>query len=232
MTQPPLWKNFAHIDTWIFDLDNTLYPSRSNLFAKIDRKMGEFISDFLNVDLVEAKAVQKKYFQEHGTTLNGLMQNYNIDPTDFLNYVHDIDVTDLAAAPELSLALDRLPGRKIIFTNGSHYHATNVSSQLGIGQHFEHIFDIAAADYRPKPDKTVYEKLVVELNIDPEKAVLFEDMAVNLEPAHDMGMITVWIPNEAHWSYASSEGDHIHFQADDLTHWLCDLLDDKSRTAA
>ena len=108
------------------------------------------------------------------------MQNHDIDPTDFLTYVHDIDVSDLAASPELGSALEQLPGRKIIFTNGSHYHATNVSSQLGIDHHFEHIFDIVAADYKPKPHKPVYEKLVLELDINPEKAVLFEDMAINL----------------------------------------------------
>ncbi|WP_340148979.1 pyrimidine 5'-nucleotidase [uncultured Sneathiella sp.] len=228
MTKLPLWKNFEHIDCWIFDLDNTLYPSKSNLFAKIDVKMGEFISEFLNVDLVEAKNVQKQYFNEHGTTLNGLMQNHDIDPTDFLTYVHDIDVSDLAASPELGSALEQLPGRKIIFTNGSHYHATNVSSQLGIDHHFEHIFDIVAADYKPKPHKPVYEKLVLELDINPEKAVLFEDMAINLAPAHDMGMTTVWIPNDAHWSTAGAAGDHIHYQTDDLARWLTELLADRN----
>lgn len=227
MTGTPRWKNFDHIDCWIFDLDNTLYPSKSNLFAKIDKKMGEFISDFLQVDLVEAKNVQKKFFHEHGTTLNGLMLNYDINPNDFLDYVHDIDVTDLVASPELSAALEQLPGRKIIFTNGSHYHATNVSTQLGIDHHFEHIFDIVAADFKPKPHKPVYEKLVREFGITPEKAVLFEDMAVNLAPAHEMGMTTVWIPNEAHWSSQGAEGPHIHYQTDDLTRWLGDLLADR-----
>ena len=113
MTENPRWKSFDHIDCWIFDLDNTLYPSKSNLFAKIDKKMGEFISDFLKVDLIEAKNVQKKYFHEHGTTLSGLMQNYDINPADFLDYVHDIDVSDLLAAPELSDALEQLPGTKL-----------------------------------------------------------------------------------------------------------------------
>ncbi len=227
MTKIPYWKNFQHIDCWIFDLDNTLYPSKSNLFAKIDKRMGEFISDFLNVDLVEAKNIQKKYFHEHGTTLSGLMQNYNINPADFLDYVHDIDVSDLAAVPGLSSSLEQLPGRKIIFTNGSVYHATNVSTQLGILHHFEHIFDIVAGDFKPKPHKPVYEKMVREFSIRPEKAVLFEDMAVNLAPAHEMGMTTVWIPNEAHWSSADGEGEHIHYQTDDLARWLTELLADR-----
>ncbi len=227
MIKMPVWKNFEHVDSWIFDLDNTLYPSKSNLFAKIDRKMGEFISDFLNVDLVEAKNVQKQYFRDHGTTLSGLMKNHGIDPTGFLDYVHDIDVSDLEAAPELSAALAQLPGKKIIFTNGSHFHATNVSSQLGIDHHFEHIFDIVAAEYKPKPHKPVYEKLVKELDINPEKAVIFEDIAINLAPAHEMGMITVWIPNDAHWSNEGSEGEHIHYRTDDLARWLTELLADR-----
>jgi putative hydrolase of the HAD superfamily len=227
MTENPRWKNFDHIDCWIFDLDNTLYPSKSNLFAKIDKKMGEFISDYLDVDLVEAKKIQKKFFHEHGTTLNGLMQVYDMNPTDFLEYVHDIDVSDLVADPALSTALEQLPGRKIIFTNGSHYHAINVSTQLGIDHHFEHIFDIVAAEFKPKPHKPVYEKLVREFDITPEKAVLFEDMAVNLAPAHEMGMTTVWIPNEAHWSSHGAEGEHIHYQTDDLSQWLSALLSDR-----
>jgi putative hydrolase of the HAD superfamily len=227
MHNDPLWKDFDHIETWIFDLDNTLYPAHTNLFSKIDKKMGEFISDYLSVDLLEAKLVQKKYFKEHGTTLNGLMQNHGMDPKDFLDYVHDIDVSDLAIATDLSQALDQLEGRKIIFTNGSHFHATNVSSQLGIDHHFDHIFDIVASDYRPKPDIGVYQKLVEELEIDPAKSVLFEDMAKNLAPAHDMGMITVWIPNEAHWSHDNSEGDHIHYSTQDLAAWLHTLLDGK-----
>jgi len=231
MKKLPTWPEFAHIDTWIFDLDNTLYPAHSNLFAKIDKRMGEFISNFLSVDLAEAKALQKKYFHEHGTTMRGLMQNHDMKPDAFLDYVHNIDVSDLAKAPELSSALDQLEGRKIIFTNGSHYHANNVSSQLGIDHHFDHIFDIIAADYKPKPNSDVYEKLTDELEIDPTKAILFEDMAKNLLPAHEMGMKTVWIPNDAHWSHDSSEGDHIHHVTDDLPRWLHDLLADKARNA-
>ncbi|TNE33281.1 MAG: pyrimidine 5'-nucleotidase [Alphaproteobacteria bacterium] len=230
MTEAPRWKDFSHINCWIFDLDNTLYPHESNLFAKIDQRMGEFLCDFLQVELPEAKAVQKKYFHEHGTTLNGLMQNHDIDPHDFLKYVHNIDVSDLAANATLASALEQLDGRKIIFTNGSIFHAKNVSSQLGIEHHFDHIFDIAAADFRPKPDKGVYEKLVRELDIDPTRAVLFEDMAVNLAPAHEMGMITVWIPNPAHWSSEGSEGVHIHYTIDNLANWLEALLEDKIRT--
>mgnify|MGYP003675447082 FL=1 len=228
MMTSPRWQDFENIDSWIFDLDNTLYPSATNLFARIDKKMGEFISTLLQIDLLEAKKLQKSYFHEHGTTLRGLMQVHRINPTDFLEYVHDIDVSDLAAAPELGAALEKLPGKRIIFTNGSLFHAKNVSTQLGIDHHFHHIFDIAAADYLPKPHKPVYEKLVKEFDINPERAVLFEDMAVNLAPAHDMGMKTVWIPNDRYWSADGGVDAHIHYKTDDLGDWLTRLLDDRN----
>ncbi len=221
------WSHFEDINVWIFDLDNTLYPSHCNLFSQIDKKMGEFVSNFLQIDHAEAKIIQKKYFHEYGTTLSGLMKRHDITPDDFLHYVHDIDVSQLARAERLSQALDQLEGRKIIFTNGSEAHATNVSRQLGIDHHFDHIFDIKSADYIPKPDITIYEKLVRELDIVPEQAVLFEDMAKNLKPAHELGMTTVWIPNDEHWSHETSDGDHIHHIADDLSDWLHTLLTDK-----
>src|SRR5690606_8167825 len=191
--------------SWIFDLDNTLYSSTTNLFARVDKKMGEFISKLLDINLVEAKKLQKKYFREYGTTLRGLMEVHRINPAAFLDFVHDIDVSDLVSAPELGAALEKLPGKRIIFTNGSHYHAVNVSTRLGINQHFDHIFDIVAAGYLPKPHKPVYEKLVRDFDINPERAVLFEDMAINLLPAYEMGMKTVWIPSEHDWSRESCD---------------------------
>ncbi len=229
MMNTPSWQDFEHIDSWIFDLDNTLYSSATNLFARVDKKMGEFISKLLDIDLVEAKKLQKRYFREHGTTLRGLMEVHGIDPTAYLEFVHDIDVTDLVSVPELGVALEKLPGKRIIFTNGSHFHAMNVSTQLGIDRHFHHIFDIAAADYLPKPHKPVYEKLIRDFDINPERAVLFEDMAINLVPAHEMGMKTVWIPGNTDWSREGGDGDHIHYRTDDLSRWLTDLLNDRAR---
>ncbi|GLQ05447.1 pyrimidine 5'-nucleotidase [Sneathiella chinensis] len=225
MSNTAHWSEFEDINVWIFDLDNTLYPSHSNLFAQIDQKMGEFVSRYLQVELAEAKAIQKKYFREHKTTLNGLMKVHGMPPDDFLDYVHDIDVSNLEKAERLSLALDQLEGRKIIFTNGTCEHATNVSRQLGIDHHFEHIFDIRQCDFLPKPELSVYQKLVSDLEIHPQQAVLFEDMAKNLKPAHEMGMKTVWIPTQEHWSHDLSDGDHIHHVAEDLPDWLHSLLE-------
>lgn len=222
-----IWPQFADINVWIFDLDNTLYPAHCNLFAQIDKKMGEFVSNFLQIEHSEAKAIQKKYFHEYGTTLNGLMSRHNMKPDDFLHFVHDIDVSNLERADKLSNALDQLEGRKIIFTNGSEAHANNVSRQLGIDHHFEHVFDIKQSNFVPKPDLAVYEQLINELNIEPTRAVLFEDMAKNLKPAHDLGMTTVWIPNDEHWSHETSEGDHVHHVADDLSDWLHALLENR-----
>ncbi|MBL4740972.1 MAG: pyrimidine 5'-nucleotidase [Sneathiella sp.] len=228
MENENIWSQFADINVWIFDLDNTLYPAHCNLFAQIDKKMGEFVSDFLQVEHAEAKAIQKQYFHEFGTTLNGLMSRHDLKPDDFLHFVHDIDVSNLERADKLSAALDQLEGRKIIFTNGSEAHASNVSRQLGIDHHFDDIFDIKKSNFVPKPEMAVYEQLIEELDINPKKSVLFEDMAKNLKPAHDLGMTTVWIPNDEHWSHETSDGDHIHHIAEDLSEWLHALLEDRA----
>jgi putative hydrolase of the HAD superfamily len=218
------WSHFKDIDVWIFDLDNTLYPAHCNLFAQMDVKMGEFVSNFLNIEYDEAKALQKQYFAEYGTTLNGLMACHGLSPQDYLDYVHDIDVSKIEPDLRLSEALEQIDGRKIIFTNASAAHAVNVSRQLGIDHHFEEIFDIHKTDFVPKPEKSVYERLLSELDIDPKRSVFFEDMAKNLKPAHELGMKTVWIPNQEKWSHEQATSDHIHHVVDDLSDWLHDLL--------
>lgn len=219
------WSDFSDINVWIFDLDNTLYPAHCNLFDQIDQKMGQFVANFLEVDHAEAKRIQKQYFHTYGTTLNGLMTCHDMHPDDFLQFVHDIDVSKLEKAEKLSNALEALEGRKIIFTNGSEDHANNVSKQLGIEHHFDDVFDIKKSDFVPKPEISVYQRLITELDINPSKAVFFEDMAKNLKPAHELGMTTVWIPNDEHWSHETSEGAHIHHIAEDLPAWLHALLE-------
>ena len=186
--------------------------------------MGEFVSNFLNVGHGEAKALQKQYFAEYGTTLNGLMTCHGLKPADYLDYVHDIDVSHIEPDHRLSDALGQLTGRKIIFTNASEAHAQNVSKQLGIDHHFEEIFDIHKSNFIPKPEISVYRKLLSDLDIDPKRSVFFEDMAKNLKPAHDLGMKTVWIPNKEKWSHEQSTGEHIHHVVDDLTDWFEKLL--------
>lgn len=208
-------------DTWIFDLDNTLYPSTCNLFDQVDKKMGAFISAYLNVDLEEARRIQKQYFREHGTTLNGLMTHHGMDPADFLAFVHDIDYSPVQRDEDLVDAIRRLPGRKVIFTNGTVPHANSVLDRLGIQDEFDVFFDIVASDYVPKPNPAPYDKLLAQHDIDPTRSVMLEDIARNLEHPAKLGMVTVWVKTDHHWSHdGAGEGDHIHHVTDDLAAWL------------
>ncbi len=207
-------------ETWIFDLDNTLYPASCNLFAQVDEHIGAFIARFLKVDPAEAYRIQKQYFHDYGTSLRGLMLHHQVDPQSFLDFVHAIDVTSVPPSPDLEQALGRLPGRKIVFTNGSAKHAENVLARLGVGHRFDAIFDIVAADYFPKPEPFVYDVLVRRHWIDPKRAVMVEDLAKNLLPAHQMGMTTVLVRTEAEWAQDGIAGEHVHHVIDDLVAWL------------
>lgn len=210
-----------HIEAWVFDLDNTLYPASSNLFAEIDRRMAEFIAAELRVAPDEARRIQKAYFRDFGTTLRGLMLNHGIAPDLFLDYVHAIDVSILAPDPALDTALARLEGAKIVFTNGSSGHAEKVLDRLGVARHFAAVFDIAAADYLSKPDPAAYRALVRRHNLTPGATALFEDLSRNLAPAAALGMTTVWVRNATHWAEAA-EGrpSFVHHETDDLVAWL------------
>ena len=141
-----------HINVWLFDLDNTLYPAHCNLFSQIDLRINEYVAKLLDLNLENARVQQKLYFREHGTTLRGLMLDHNVDPHHYMDFVHDIDLAPVDASPDLDAVLHKLPGRKLIFTNGSTKHAENVTGKLGIEHHFEAIFDLAASDFLPKPD--------------------------------------------------------------------------------
>ena len=186
-------RGFERVDTWVFDLDNTLYPASCRLFDQIDRRMAEFISQMLKIDKVEAKRLQKNFFYEHGTTLRGLMTVYGIEPQAFLDYVHDIDHSPVAACPSLAAALARLPGRKLVFTNGTTYHAEKVLDRLGIKALVEEVFDIVHCGFIPKPQREPYLKFVQRTGIAPQRAAMFEDIARNLEPPYELGMTTVLV---------------------------------------
>lgn len=186
-------RSFADIESWVFDLDNTLYPAGQNLFAQIDIRMTAFIQDALKVDRDEAYRVQKEFLGEYGTTLSGLMNEHGLPPGPFLDFVHDIDVSVLKADPHLADALGALPGNKFIFTNGTVQHAENVTKQLGIADLFDDVFDIVAADYRPKPHAAIYPEMLSQFGIEADKSAFFEDMARNLTPAHKIGMRTVLV---------------------------------------
>ena len=211
---------FQSIETWIFDLDNTLYPASSRLFDQIDRKITEFIMRALDLNWDDAHRKQKSFFREYGTTMSGMMRVHGTSPEEYLNFVHDIDLSPIPSSPDLDQALDDLPGRKVIFTNGSTDHARNVTEKLGITSHYDSEIDIIDSIVTLKPDPGVYESMVRAFAINPKTAVMIEDMARNLEPAATLGMTTVWIRTEAAWASEGSGGDHIHHTVDDLVDWL------------
>jgi putative hydrolase of the HAD superfamily len=212
--------DLRHAEAWVFDLDNTLYPASCNLFDRIDERMKAWIADFLNVDHEEAFRVQKLYFREYGTTLRGLMERHGVDPEPYLAYVHDIDVSAVTPNLRLQRALAALPGRKLVFTNGSVRHAHRVMDRLGVTHLFEAVFDIAAGDYVPKPDPAIYRLMLSEHEVEPAGAVMVEDMARNLEPAAALGMTTVWVDAGTPWSREGSDAPYVHYRAADLTEWL------------
>ena len=223
--RPPRAASFSDVDTWVFDLDNTLYPAHYNLFELVDQKIGAFITALLGVDRAAARHVQKAYFREYGTTLRGLMLNHGVDPQAFLDFVHDVDVARVPPSPDLDAALAPLDGRKLVFTNASTRHAEKVMERLGVAHHFEGVFDIADAGYVPKPHPETYAALVARFAFDPRAAAMIEDIARNLEPAAAIGMTTVWLRNDSEWGREGSDGAYIDLVIDDLTGWLADLGD-------
>ncbi len=209
-----------HIDSWIFDLDNTLYPAACDLFGLIDHRMGRYLQNLLGCDAVEARRVQKHYFVEHGTTLSGLMTVHDIDPHDFLDFVHDIPMDRIAPNPALAASIARLPGRKLIFTNGDAPYAQRVLDALGLGDSFEAIHDIHDSHYRPKPDPDCYERMCARLDVDPARAFFAEDMARNLKPAKAIGMATLWINNGSEYGGHGACPSFIDHETHDIGHWL------------
>lgn len=216
----------AHVRNWIFDLDNTLYPASANLFALIDARMGDYISRLLGCDRDEAHRIQKGYFAAHGTTLSGLMVDHGTDPHEFLDFVHDVEMDVLERNEALIAALARLPGRKLIFTNGDAPYAGRVLERLGLSESFEAIHDIHATNYRPKPDPVSYRGLCDAYGLDPAASLFAEDMARNLKPAKAIGMTTLWIDNGSDQAGHADDHDFIDFRADDLGRWLLEILED------
>ncbi len=215
--------DFSEINDWIFDLDNTLYPRHCDLFSQIDRQMTSFVIELTGLEHGEARKLQKDLYFEYGTTLRGLMSTHNIDPHEFLDHAHDIDYSQLPPNPELGEMIGNLPGRKLIYTNGSVSHAQNTLSAIGIEDAFDGIFDIIASDFIPKPMENPFRKFIEVHQIEPIRAAMFEDLPRNLEPAKVAGMTTVLITPQEHagysyesWEKASSDAEHIDYQTNDL----------------
>jgi len=222
---------YSGIEAWVFDLDNTLYPHEADLFAQIDEQIASYVQKLLNVDRDTAMAHQKALYHQYGTTLRGLMMEHRIDPDDYLAYVHDIDYSALAPNPELGTAIEALPGKKFIFTNGDRPHAERTAAALGISDHFEDIFDIVSADLVPKPNRETYDKFLERTGISPVRAAMFEDLPKNLVVPHSLGMCTALIlPKGSRavfqddWDLEDEPYPHVDFVTDDLTGFLKAVL--------
>ncbi|MFT0891271.1 pyrimidine 5'-nucleotidase [Pseudochelatococcus sp. G4_1912] len=217
---------FSHVNTWIFDLDNTLYTHKAGLWPQVDDRITLYVCQLLGLDALSARALQKYYYHRYGTTLRGLMQEYGIDPHEFLAFAHDIDYSALAADTRLAQAVASLPGRKFILTNGSRGHAGAVVARLGIEMLFEDTFDIVDAEFIPKPEAQTYARFLSQHDVDPSHAAMFEDLSANLNVPYQLGMQTVLVlpdtPDpfrEAHEQAASTEV-HIRHQTRDLAAFL------------
>jgi putative hydrolase of the HAD superfamily len=218
---------FAGIETFVFDLDNTLYPASSDLWPKIDDRITLFMIRLFGLDSLSLRALQKHYYLRYGTTLRGLMTEHGVDAQTYLRYVHDIDRSSLQPDHTLAAAISALPGRKLILTNGSREHAAETARALGVDHLFEDIFDIVAADFIAKPDAEVYERFFLKHAIDPRSAALFEDIARNLEIPHRHGVTTVLVkpPSQAlalreDWEIAQGQEPHVDFVTGDLAAFL------------
>jgi putative hydrolase of the HAD superfamily len=229
-TMPPnatgVRPDLAHVSTWIFDLDNTLYPASARLFDRIDARMTAYIARLLDLNPLEARTVQKGWFHQHGTTLAGLMAEHGVDPHHFLDDVHDIEMDVLEENAPLAALVARLPGRKLIFTNGDAPYANRVLERLGLGQSFEAVHDIHAMDLRPKPHPEAYAGLCAAYGLDPHACLFAEDMARNLRPAKAIGMTTLWVDNGSEQAPDDADRSFIDYMTVDIATWLHDVLGD------
>jgi putative hydrolase of the HAD superfamily len=231
-------RGFAHIDTWVFDLDNTLYPHHVNLWQQVDRRIGEYISSYLKVPADEARRIQKDYYRRYGTSMRGMMSLHGVSADEYLAYVHKIDHSPLEPNPAMGAAIARLPGRKLVLTNGSTDHAGKVLERLGIGAHFEAVFDIIAAELEPKPAPQTYQRFLDLHGVNPASSAMFEDLARNLVVPHQLGMTTVLVvPDGARevvreeWELEGRDAEHVDHVTDDLTGFLEQLSLSRHRPA-
>ena len=229
MTAParPAPRAFDHVDTWVFDLDNTLYPHHVNLWQQVDERIRDYIADFLKVSHEEAFRLQKDYYKRYGTSMRGLMTEHGMAADDFLDFVHQIDHSPLEPNPALGVAIEQLPGRKLILTNGTRRHADAVLARLGLDRHFQDVFDIIAAELEPKPSPQTYDRFLKVHGIDAQKAAMFEDLARNLVVPHALGMTTVLVVPEhtrevfrEGWELEGRDAPHVDHVTDNLVGFL------------
>jgi len=211
-------RQFAHVSTWVFDLDNTLYPPEARLFDQIELRMTRFVMDFLRVSEAEADRIRHDYWRSHGTTLAGLMRLHDLDPGPYLTQVHDISLDHLAPDPGLRAAIAALPGRRIVYTNGSAGYAARVVAARGLAGVFDAIYGVEHADYRPKPEAAAFAAVLERDGSEAGRAAMFEDDPRNLAAPHEMGMRTV------HVAPAPIAAPHIHHHTDDLGGFLARLV--------
>jgi putative hydrolase of the HAD superfamily len=220
-------RSFAQVETWVFDLDNTLYPHHLNLWQQVDERIRNYIANFLDITQEEAFRLQKDYYKRYGTSMRGLMTEHGMQPDDFLDFVHQIDHSPLEPNPALGAAIEKLPGRKLILTNGTRRHADAVMQRLGIHEQFEDVFDIMAAELEPKPSRQIYDRFLALHGVDPLKAAMFEDLARNLQVPHALGMTTVLVVPEGtrevfreNWEMEGRDAPHVDHVTDDLVGFL------------
>lgn len=224
-TSPPQ-SHFDHIDTWIFDLDNTLYSHEAGIWPQLDKRITSYLVATLDLEPGPARVLQKQLYYRHGSSLRGLIEEYRIDPHEYLEYTHDIDYSALSANAPLSRAIEALPGRKLILTNGTRKHAEAVATKLEILDHFEAIFDITAASFLPKPERRTYDTFLAQYAVEPARAAMFEDAEQNLLIPHELGMKTTLVvpktpdPYREQFEQEPIVAGHIHHVTNDLASFL------------
>jgi putative hydrolase of the HAD superfamily len=218
---------FGHVETWVFDLDNTLYPHHLNLWQQVDERIRDYIARYLKVTAEEAFRLQKDYYKRYGTSMRGLMTEHGMEPDDFLDFVHQIDHSPLTPNAALGAAIEVLPGRKLILTNGTRRHADAVLARLELDRHFDDVFDIVAAELEPKPSPQTYDRFLKAHNVDARRTAMFEDLARNLAVPHALGMTTVLVVPEhtrevfrEDWELEGREAPHVDHVTDDLVGFL------------
>ncbi len=226
MTAKIVKRDFSTVETWVFDLDNTLYPHHL-LWQRIDDRIRAYVAEFLKVTADEAFRVQKDYYKRYGTTMRGLMTEHGLEPDHYLDFVHQIDHSPLEPNPQLGDALEKLPGRKLILTNGTKKHADAVMKRLEIDRHFEDVFGIIEAELEPKPKAVAYERFLKRHSVNPQKAAMFEDLSRNLEVPHALGMTTVLVVPSGQrevfreeWELEGRGDPHVDHVTDDLAGFL------------